>query len=375
MPATSLWQSARIVTFVSEPKSIFIRDETKGVEGAQAIQIWDRFWANPDGKGWWPESLDDIKVEPAEPGVIEAARLLHDLMIMVNKSWLESITKRLDGLWTDRVANVSGGLTYVDSIPCLGYTLSEPDQDRTWQICLDAGRRLPIQIVETQGDIRLATYRFSHFNEPGNVIEPRTEKGLHSDDARMALNGLASFQWTKCLEWEPGSTAPQSLAKPFVHCSKGTWVQSDQVFKVSVWNDEALTGVPWGRFLCRGQDCWQSIGREDAAWWPLESESLTAATMTGPWWPWLLAANAHQFGSLVPDGATTVGGQRCSEYLYSWEEDENKYELRLSVLLDSRLPLRAHLVRSGAQGTMDDATELHNLDDPANVVEPPPETP
>ena len=260
--------------WVREPNSILVRLQQQDI---QAVEIAGRRWGAMKQDEWWPASLDDIKID-ISPGVDPAKAkeflpINHYLTMRLANDMISKATKLLNGLFEDQVASLSSASAVVDGVPSFEYTWRDQASDATWRIYLATSNNLLVKIVQMKGNTLIATYRFSHYNDPANVIRTPTSHlpdKLNIADARMALNGLASFQWSL-------SRAGKLGAKSMDMSVKGTYVQTTRAWQTFYWKNAEMRGAADLKFLGMDIRYWFDSG-SGKQWSPI-SEQLQSAVV------------------------------------------------------------------------------------------------
>jgi len=341
-------------TRVSEPDSYAIRVFEQGALLAHVVHIGAREWLGLGTEPTW------LPLSTAAGSTAELARSARDLALTSLAVVLPRQEARL----------VRSGVI-VGGVSCAEYTWSDgPDTGRVF-VAADSG--WPVQ-----ASVGPVTVQVSHVNDPANVIQsPLTEfpDRLHIDEARMALNGLTSFQWTATIHWVPG---PGAQSDPgFFWTFRGVCVQTAPAWRADLWMNEAATGAPDLRFMQVGARKWTALGAADQPWLVALPSMEKQFREPQPFYTWRQMQHVS-LGSLVARNAQTLDGRPCHEYRFTarFQNDQGQWlsqEVRLYATADAGLPLAVETTaRSEATGDVITLTwTLSHVDDPANQVSPP----
>ena len=346
------------VTVVREPASRRMRDVTGGVARFHHIKIGEREWIGLGADPAWRSSDDPNLTQGEREGLARIQGFVPFPLFFNIEGPQASLT--------------NPGLD-VDGTTCDEYVRAEGET--TLSICLSPDSGLPVRATLGGSDAWIEAH-YSHFNAPANAIAAPTAdfpERLHAADARMALNSLASFQWTASSQWEP---KPDTEAEGFAYTYRGTYVQATQAWRAFVWEEDA-DGAPILKGMRIGERRWVGGGGDEAAWIPVPPSTPDDAVLENAdpfsfWRQWVAMTGV---GELVARDARTVDGRRCHDYVILTERINDQgtvqQETHLFAAADTGVPMRAESVFRAPQGTLTLTWELSHVDDPGNLVEAP----
>jgi hypothetical protein len=215
-------------------------------------------------------------------------------------------------------------------------------------------------------------YRLSRFNDPANaILFPVSEMPtkLQLNEARMALNGLASFRYVTDVEMSDKDSSG-------TYHVEGVYLQANQAWQAT-WKWNTADAEPVVEFLSIGSEAWMDWTPTDGVktWLPsvffADAESMLKDA--GPFAKWPVRSPLSP-ATLQPGSARTVAGMKCQEYTSSGKVQGDQgttfdLQVNLCVTADKAIPLRLvfSFVSDDVHFTI--TRELSHLDDPANVVE------
>jgi hypothetical protein len=197
---------------------------------------------------------------------------------------------------------------------------------------------------------------------------------LYIDEARMALNGVSSFQFRRTFE----GAIPGEAGSEVFWVSAGTYVQSVLAWRASVWfSAENASGTPATELLTVGERKWQAAGGTET-WFPsfMKREEMDMYSAFGSWTYW---GDTDKPGRLLVGEARTIDGVPCRVYSFPYEGQMTSGEpvtgeRFLFLAVDSLVPMGLEtrlLVGPEEFPALVDTLELSHIDDPGNVVEAP----
>ena len=348
------------IIIVKEPASQHVRNITRGATAFHYIRIADREWIGLGTDPAWRSGGDPNLTQLEKEGMALAAAptvFLHSLLLDVGGE-ASLVNPALD----------------VEGTPCDDYTWTD-GEDRG-ALCLSQESGMPVRARLERPDSTMEAH-FSHFNEPANAITaPITgfPDRLHASDARMALNSLASFQWTLSWWWDFGTAGKTGVV------AEGTYIQVDQAWRASTWQEEGADGPPVLRVIHIGERRWGNLGGEQERWLPILQEPddpLSLYHFTDPYHIWRQWIALSRVGDLVARNAEVIDGRSCHEYLIIAEGTTEegvaiRQETHLFATADAGVPMRIEgSVDLASRFTLTFDWELRHVDDPGNQVEPP----
>jgi hypothetical protein len=272
----------------------------------QYVAIGDRLWV------MWTVQTMLSPIECQSDGSLDFLCTLPALYMNMLKVFLNVELE-------DSVAPYVSGPTTIEGIPAYEYVLTEETGATTrWFLAADTYLPVRAELFEEGGSPH-QVWTFSHFNDPGNLVENPNfadtyPASLHSDDAWMALNGLSSFHWTFTMRTE-GSEGTNVLLR-----FEGDYVARERSFVSSLWPPSALSdegeaaGDPDYSYLRIGDDVWGK-SQTDEVWG--DPSFLGLEGLFEPFVAWERLAPGK--GALVGEGSRTIEGVLCNEYHYTVE--------------------------------------------------------
>lgn len=342
------------VRWIRTPPSWHIRKiEKSGQVIIEHVAIGEREWAIV-ADSLFPVPCTEWQKQPQSSLVYSTCKLGRDA-----RSIIEST---LGLAFQDQKAEFASGPVVVDNVPTYDYTWRDKG-GAVYHLYLAAEGGIPIMFKVS--DI---TFKFSRFSDPANVIAPPTSampERLHMDDARMALNRLASFQYVTNAE-----------IKDSTYNVKGVYVQANQAWRAE-WRWKPEDAEPFLKLASIGDQAWLAVGKS-TTWLPsaLLPDSKQMVDDASPFANW--PSSSFQEGILQPGSKRAVSGLVCNEYIFTASATTKRgnkadFQARLCVTADSLIPLRLETsISVTAEGFRSLITrELSHLNDPSNVVEPP----
>jgi len=337
---------------VQAPSGRWVRQisETGDID-VEHVKIGDRQWARMMGLVF---SCVDWQQLPEDSPVLKAclASLTLTLLIDLNLA---------DPLARGQEATLVPGITTIDSTQCYQYEWRDADGNLS-RICLAAETGLPLLFESPQ-----CRWSLSHFNDPANVIAPPVSEmpaKLHIDDARMALNSLASFRYVTVSEFGDEGNLNASYIE-------GIYLQANQAWQAD-FRSKHEDPNPLVQLLSIRRQTWERYSA-GGAWTPVS----TAKNLAGDADPFA----AWPGGPTMPVALTlldmvssrTVSGLECVEYLSNTKFQTSQgaewdIHVRLCVTA-AMVPLRMEISGTSGSSKFTITRELSHLDDPANVVE------
>jgi len=337
--------------WVNMPRSWFIRKvENGGGNFLSYTSIGEREWAAL-ADDQLPIHCSDWQQQPADT-------LTHDACAIATE--IRPIVEGILGLVFQEVeAEFVPGITDIDNIPCYEYSWQDTDGNHRLYVIAENG--LPLEYEDTG-----MTLRFSQYNAPSNAIIPPTSEmpqRLYLDDARMALNSLASFRYITTAELVSETTSSPT--------TEGVYVQANQAWsaKWSVGNEVEID------ILVVGNDTWASMTKGET-WLPIEVyENLyegmnNVVDTTTPFWLWPDSSKFHN-GILQSETTRTVNGMECHEYLFLPIDTSLDSELQLCVTPNEAIPIQFDLSAQKEGFSMHIVREINQINESTNIVAPP----
>lgn len=354
-------------TFVRDPSAAHLRWYDEGAVALHCVTVGDREWI---GLGTVPMWLT------APSSVLTETQAFADSLPAIVAGTREFV-------FPDQVAEFSGLSKTEEGVACLRYIWE--GEGAVGDVCLDPHTGLPLfgneRLLEGGEQTHSFELRFSHYNDPANVIPPPISgqpETLHIDDARMALNGLSSFRWTASVSLVPGQSS--SSLQAFDWAMEGTYVLENSAFRSSVWLTATVDMPPTFRCWAIGHSHWIALPSSDQVF----RDGFGADTPCRPGAPYYNWETPPALGEArrVEAGRTTINGELCDKYQFTLQVKNPQgnltgHELMLFVTSDTRVPMRLEdVIRVQADGTtVTQIWEISHINDPANVVEPPQATP
>ncbi|MCD4685809.1 MAG: hypothetical protein K8S97_07720 [Anaerolineae bacterium] len=265
----------------------------------------------------------------------------------------------------------------IDGIVCHVYSWEQGDT--AGSVCVTP-EGLPLYAVYGTAELH-----FSHYNDPANVVTmPLLDFPdlLHRDAARMALNGLSSFQWTASIQLEVTEEVtvqgqededPVVFEEDVLIVYHGTYMQRPQVWAVEVWrNEEKVFDA-----MQLGDQWWSGLNDH---WFPLlpdDPDDADTINISGPFGMWRIALWDTMY-TQVAGAEHMVNGVRCNEYSRTAENVDaegvsRSQTVRLFISVDDGLPLYLERVDHEPSFTRTITWGISNINAASNVIQIPEE--
>jgi hypothetical protein len=344
--------------WVQSPQSWRVRQLQGENVLMEFVSIGEREWASigpgqmaASCEGW--EALDD-------------SDMTHDVCNLGTQS-RALVATTMTAAFPDLDVSPEEDAVAVDGVPCYRYAWEdESGESAVLFVAAETGQ--PV-LYEGQGAPHL-TMRFSALNDPANAFAaPLTDmpEKLHIDDARLAVNGLQSFQYSTVADM--GKNTDQ----PVYYIVHGVSLQSKGAWYVRWYFEDAeKTEADFEVLFEGGQGLIKAPGMTDflpASMLP-DAEQLVRDADPFAWWP---NTAYMQVGTLQAGEGRTVDGEECAEYLFTAEVSTAQgtayHELRLCVTPEEMIPLREEYSAGYAEDVFDltITREWTHFDDPANA--------
>lgn len=342
--------------FVREPSSEYIKLYKEGSVFAHVVHIGQREWVGLGTEPVWmlPEELQLF------------ADLGQDARYLIATTLAATFPKGTQ-------ATLERASVVVDEVPCDWYTWQ--GEGESISVCLSPQSFLPVYAEGEGAGLRWELH-FSRFNAPVNVIAaPLSEQPqqVHFDDIRMALNGLASFQWTFEERLE---VAPDSGLTGFHIVFKGTYTQPNQAWLARIWVSSQTDRPSDLQAFYQDGLRWFGLGDTEPIHWMQEPPTMrdddSLFENADPFYAWRMLTEHLVQGERVPGVGRTLAGTRCDEYQFmvAWQNAQGTdvtQQATICLTLEEGIPLHFENILRYEKGTLSFIWSLDRLDDPANV--------